>query len=143
MPITGYPFKALRSGDVRRAFLPIRIYNPSNGQHLQSWGLIDTGADDCALPASFAMLLGHNLSAGTTKKISTGNGESAAYAHTTRIEILDIKNPSRVVYTIQDTPIDFMPNLPLVLLGVNKFLSHFVLNMDYPRQRFSIKRPRS
>ena len=82
MPITEYPFKALRSGDVRRAFLPIRIYNPSNGQHLQSWGLIDT-------------------------------------------------------------PIDFMPNLPLVLLGVNKFLSHFVLNMDYPRQRFSIKRPRS
>ncbi len=142
MPITSYPFRALKPGDIRRAMLPVRIHNPATGHHLQSWGIVDTGADDCALPASFAPLLGHNLAAGTPKQVNTGNGITNAYAHTTRIEILDINTASRVVYTIHDTPIDFMINLPVVLLGVNNFLSHFVLTINYPQKQFSIQSPK-
>lgn len=141
MPITSYPFRALKPGAIRRAMLPVRIFNPANGQSLQSWGIIDTGADDCALPATFAPILGHNLFAGTNKLANTGNGPTNVYAHTTRIEILDINTASRVVHTIHDTTIDFMVNLPVVLLGVNNFLSHFVVTMDYPHKQFSIKNP--
>ena len=56
----------------------------------------------------------------------------------------DIFDPltGAVVYTINDTPIDFLPNLHLVLLGVKSFLSNFVLNIDYPRKMFSVKKPK-
>ena len=43
--------------------------------------------------------------------------------------------------TIADTPVDFMPNLPVVLLGVANFLSNFVITIDYPSKLFSIKKP--
>ncbi len=141
MPITAYPFTTLIPGDLARPMLPIRIFNPDNGKFISSLGIIDTGADDCAIPAAYASSLGHNLTAGKIKQISTGNGVSNAYAHTTRIEIFDMKGTAGVVHTIPDTPIDFMPNLGIILLGVNNFLSHFVLTVDYARQTFSIKTP--
>lgn len=95
--------------------------------------LIDTGADECALPASFAAMLGHNLQAGNAKKISTGNGITTAYGHTTRIRIEG--------FTTQDVLIDFMPNLNVPLLGVRSFLSNFVMTVDYPNKMFSLKLP--
>jgi predicted aspartyl protease len=139
MPIDKYPFTVLAPGDIPRPFLPIRIINPSSGQLITSLGLIDTGADDCAIPASFATMLGHNLAAGQTKQIGTGNGLTNAYAHTTRIEIFSMDGTLRIVHTINDTPIDFMPNLAIILLGVNSFLSRFKLFIDYPNHCFSIK----
>ena len=63
------------------------------------------------------------------------------YAHTTSIEIMDIHNPRRTLYAINNTPIDFMPNLHVILLGVNNFLSNFVLTIDYLQKRFSISYP--
>jgi len=85
--------------------------------------------------------LGHNLQAGTTKIIGTGNGETIAFAHTTKFEIY-YPFSFKLAYTIQDTPIDFMPNLHVVLLGVNNFLSKFALNIDYPNNVFSISSPK-
>jgi hypothetical protein len=84
--------------------------------------------------------LGHNLQAGKQKIISTGNGETLAYAHTIRFEIFH-PSTGELLYTIDDTPIDFMPNLHVVLLGVNSFLSRFVLTIDYPQKSFSILYP--
>jgi len=95
-------------------------------------GLIDTGADECALPARYAAILGHNLEAGTVKEINTGNGTTIAYSHTVKIEIEG--------FTVQDTLIDFMPNLHTVLLGTKSFLSNFILTVDYPRRVFSLKK---
>lgn len=95
-------------------------------------GLIDTGADECALPASFATLLGHNLTAGTSKEVNTGNGKTIAYAHTIRIEISD--------FTTQDVLIDFMPNLYVPLLGTRSFLGNFTLTIDYPNFIFSLEK---
>ena len=95
--------------------------------------LIDTGADECAFPASFAPLLGHNLQAGQLKKISTGNGITIAYSHTTRIIIEG--------FSTQDVLVDFMPNLNIPLLGVKSFLSNFILTVDYPNKQFSLTLP--
>jgi hypothetical protein len=62
MLIIEYPFKKLTPDDPLRPILPIRITNPDTGLSVRSWGLIDTGADDCAFPARLATILGHNLS---------------------------------------------------------------------------------
>jgi hypothetical protein len=46
-----------------------------------------------------------------------------------------------IVYTIDETLIDFMPNLHCALLGVGTFLNQFILTIDYPGQIFSIRKP--
>jgi len=60
---------------------------PHTGKAHRAVGIVDTGADECAMPAFVAKILGHNLSAGKTKQIKTGNGITNAYSHTTRLEI--------------------------------------------------------
>ena len=130
MPLRNYPFSIIRPGDLARPYLPITIINPGTEIQIKVYALVDTGADECAFPASFAPLLGHNLQAGQLKRISTGNGITIAYSHTNRIVIEG--------FSTQDVLIDFMPNLYIPLLGVNSFLSNFVLAVDYPKKVFSL-----
>lgn len=146
MPIRDFPFLRASDADpMLRPWLLVRINNPHTGGFFDTVGLIDTGADECCLPAPFAGLLGHDLTAGTAKTISTGNGSTTAYGHTCTIDIFDtrllLSGKERIAYTIPQTIIDFMPNLHCVLLGVRTFLSGFELAIDYPRQRFSIRKP--
>lgn len=130
MPVRNYPFTIIRPGDVARPYLPITVKNPDTNKQIQVYALIDTGADECAFPASFASLLGHNLLAGQQKKISTGNGITIAYGHITRIIIDE--------FSTEDVLVDFMPNLYIPLLGVKSFLSNFILTIDYPNKIFSL-----
>ncbi|MBF0564531.1 MAG: hypothetical protein HQK89_04755 [Nitrospirae bacterium] len=88
----------------------------------------------------YAGASGHNLLAGKPKNIVTGNGITRAYAHTTKIDIYDPPT-KKFLYELPNTPIDFMPNLNIVLLGAKSFLSKFVLTIDYPKKVFSIKFP--
>jgi predicted aspartyl protease len=85
MPVRNYPFSVIRPGDVARPYLPIAILNPNSGIQINVYALIDTGADECAFPASFAPLLGHDLPSGQEKRVTTGNGITIAYSHTNRI----------------------------------------------------------
>ena len=61
MPIRDYPFTRTRPGDTPRPYLPVTLINPETNRRLNVMALIDTGADECALPAAFAPILGHNL----------------------------------------------------------------------------------
>jgi len=133
MPIRNYPFSVIRPGDIARPFLPVTIANPETHKEIRVYALIDTGADECAIPASFAPLLGHNLQAGQLKRISTGNGITIAYSHTTRIIVEE--------FSTQDVLVDFMPNLNIPLLGVRSFLSNFILTVDYLSKQFSLTLP--
>ncbi len=146
MPISNFPFlKASDTDTLPRPWLFVRIKNPNTGRFLNTIGLVDTGADECCLPASYAELLGHNLTAGTKKTVNTGNGSTIAYGHTCTIDIFDtlllLSGTEKVAHTIPKTVIDFMPNLHCVLLGVKTFLSNFRISIDYPKQLFSIRRP--
>lgn len=96
------------------------------------YGLVDTGADECALPATYAPLLGFDLQQGVPKSINTGNGITFAYAHIVLIKIQGLKS--------RRTLIDFLPNLQVPLLGMKNFLASFVLTIDYPRAKFSIQK---
>lgn len=131
MDLLDIPFRKIHPQDFPRPLLPVKIINPHTGKHVTLLGLIDTGADECAIPAFYAPLIGHNLTAGTTKSINTGNGPSTAYGHTICIEVQGKK--------IDDVVIDFLPNLCVVLLGVKSFLSNFMLIVDYKNQKFSLK----
>ena len=130
--ISNIPFIKVSPDDLPRPWLPVKIINPHTNNYIKVYGLVDTGADECALPAGYAVLLGHNLQAGYPKEINTGNGKTLAYSHTVNIETYDFK--------IQNVLIDFMPNLYVPLMGVRSFLSSFVLTIDYPNQNFSISK---
>lgn len=132
MDIVNFPFSRFQSDEPLRPWLPVTIKNPQSNPSatFNTIGLIDTGADECAIPASYASLLGHDLLAGKTKTINTGNGPSTAYSHTVCFDIAGIK--------IENVRIDFMPNLFFVLLGVRSFLSNYILTVDYRKKVFSL-----
>jgi len=132
MNLSNIPFTKLSPDDISRPWLPVTIVNPHADKEVGVLGLIDTGADECALPASYADILGHNLQKGISKEINTGNGQTVAYSHTVRIKMDD--------FVIGDILIDFMPNLYVPLLGVKSFLSRFVLTVNYPKLAFSLEK---
>ncbi|MCR4287938.1 MAG: retroviral-like aspartic protease family protein [Deltaproteobacteria bacterium] len=140
MPIRDCPFTNCGNG-IYRPILPVRIINPHSNKGIYTYGIIDTGADECAVPAGVAPILGHDLQAGQVKNINTGNGVTVAYSHMTKFEVFHPAT-GESLYTVPDTPIDFMPNLHVVLLGVNSFLSRFILTVNYPLKIFSIAAPR-
>lgn len=142
MPIKKVPFIVFEDGEDPKPWLPIKIVNPQTGLFVTTLGLIDTGADTCSIPAYLAKQLGHNLKKGVKKTTGTANGNGTCYAHGTTIEILHANDHNRCLFRIKNTPIDFMPKLPVVLLGIEHFLDQFVLKIDYPNQLFSIKYPR-
>lgn len=133
MPIQNEPFYSRNGIDPARPWLNVRYINPHSGKSFRTRGLIDTGADDCAIPARYAPVLGHTLTDGIQSKNGTGNGITVAYKHTMRIEI-----PG---FTTEEVLISFLPNLSVPLLGVRSFLSHFILTADYPKQHFSLRKP--
>jgi len=130
MSLIDIPFHKLTPTDILRPWLEITIKNPHTSKELKTYGLIDTGADECALPALFAPILGHNLQSGEAKQIDTVNGQTQAYSHTMCLKVDDIE--------IDDISIDFLPNLKVVLLGMKNFLANFILTVDYPRNVFSL-----
>jgi predicted aspartyl protease len=130
MPLSSVPFTKLSPDDFPRPWLPIVIINPHTHKQIKVLGLIDTGADECALPASYASILGHDLQSGKQREINTGNGKTVAYSHTITIKTDSI--------TIENILIDFMPNLYVPLLGAKSFLSNFILTIDYPNLIFSL-----
>ncbi len=79
MKIESIPFRKLSPNDIARMWLPVTIINPTTHKSIKVFGLIDTGADECALPALYAARLGHNLESGEEKEINTGNGVTIAF----------------------------------------------------------------
>lgn len=130
MNLIDRPFIQLSPTDIPRVCLPVTVTNPRTNQSTKVFGLIDTGADECAFPAGYAQVLGHNLQLGFPKQVFTGNGVTTAYSHTVCMNIEG--------FEIKDILIDFMPNLHTPLLGVRSFLSNFILTIDYPNQKFSL-----
>jgi predicted aspartyl protease len=122
MPVHTYPFVAFSPGEIPRPYLWTKVINPDSGKSLLLYALLDTGADECALPASYAMILGHRLESGIPKTISTGNGNTTSYSHSSVIAFEKFET--------EKVTIDYMPNLLTPLLGFRSFLAHFILNIS-------------
>jgi hypothetical protein len=145
MPIIGFPFLQLSPASPSRPILFVKIVYPQTGLMVDMPAIIDTGADCCAVPAILAKDLGLNWRAGIPKLISTGNGPATAYSHICCLEIYDtnllLNGDTSVIHKIIDVPMDFMEDLPVVLLGTTDFLSPFFLYVDYPSELFSVRSP--
>jgi len=126
----------------------IRVYNShkEDTPFFEAAALIDTGADDCVFPAKVANSIGHILKRAIPKPMKTAGGSTVAYPHRCKIEVMDIlangRAGNKVLYTIEDTPIDFSELCEPFLLGVKSFLGKFILNIDYPKQVFSLRNPK-
>lgn len=70
MELIDVPFLKFSPDDLPRPWLPLAIKNPHTNQSINVYGLIDTGADECAIPAHYAPLIGHNLQAGVKHFLS-------------------------------------------------------------------------
>ncbi len=57
MPIANCPFTSFLPDQFPRPLLPIKIINPHTGKGFNTWGLIDSGADESAIPAINAKVL--------------------------------------------------------------------------------------
>ena len=132
MPIKNFPFSRTSPHDRDRLYLPVKIINPHNGKSTKAYGLVDSGADDCALPSYIAIAIGHDLKSVKPKIVSGVGGDVTAYTHTTSFEIYHPVT-DKFAYKIDDTPVDYITTLNTVLLGVDSFLSKFVLKIDYPK----------
>ncbi len=145
MPIKNHPFIDPVDGCLR-PMLWVRVTNPHT--HIQNppvLAIVDTGADECALPAEIAFRLGHTLDAVPRKEVMTAGGKTWAYSHTSTIEVLDRLPDGRpannVLYTIPNKTIDFTVGLKSFILGTKHFLDQFVLRIDYTQRIFSIRTP--
>jgi hypothetical protein len=144
MPNLVYPFSRLRYPDSSSDYrgytrLPLRVNNPATGQHIIAWGLVDTGADASLVPASLARLLGHKLKGKGVKITLTGGIEqtrTTAYRHTFETSLLS-PNLKRRVWT-QRMEIDCLESDPPLLLGVDDFLCHFELTLNYPGEEMRL-----
>ncbi|MES0335553.1 MAG: hypothetical protein SFH39_04240 [Candidatus Magnetobacterium sp. LHC-1] len=139
MSIVDFPFTDFGDG-VHAPSLLARIINPHTKSHVLTYGIIDTGADECAIPGNYASDLKHNLQQGQSKQILTANGENTAYRHTTFFQILHPYNRN-ILYESPEILVDFIPKLDILLFGVNNFLSNFILTVDYPKRLFSLRLP--
>jgi hypothetical protein len=140
MPIRNFPFTSLGPFDSPKPYLPVKIFNPDTNQSQTFVGIVDTGASGISIPGSLAQVLGHNLHAGQPIPTSTPGGACTGYMHTTRIEILNFQG-STIVSTQDRILSTYMPDLPIVLLGVTHFLEQYNLHIDYPKRFFSIYIP--
>ena len=141
MPLRNCPLISTYEGSIPRIILPLRIINPYNNKHYKTRGIIDTGADDCSIPAGIAKILGHNLRSGIVDIAGTAGGDCVTYKHTTTIEILH-PDTDKVICRMEDVLIDYMPKLQEVLLGVTGFLEKFILEINYPKKVFSLRLPK-
>lgn len=149
MPIVEYPFRIpSTSYSIPKPAVPIIIINPNNGFTCRTWGLIDTGADASAIPEFIAKSLGHNIRDEKVKRDTHWGigGDVAVYLHTCRINILrsspDGIVDDTIVVTIPKRKVAVIPGLHTVILGEKDFLEKYILNIDYPRQAFSIRKPK-
>jgi len=129
------PFKRIFPNDIPRAYLPLIVANSKTKKSFSTYGIIDTGADECAFPPDIAKELGLNLKEGKLKVINTGNGRFVAYSHKVSIDIQGFR--------LNNVVIDFLPNLHIPLIGVKSFLSKFILTINYPQKKFSLKFPKT
>ncbi|MFA6291125.1 MAG: hypothetical protein WC637_05050 [Victivallales bacterium] len=122
-------------------FVPVKISNPRTGQSKRIYGLADTGADKCLLPADLTMELGHNLNGVGVKgslNIGIEQREVQVYLHTFKIELL-APDEMTSVWSSPEIEVDCSESDPPVLLGALDFLRNFKLTVDYSNEQLILE----
>ncbi len=138
--LLNYPFGQFYPGNPYRPLLNLWLTNPENQFARPATGLIDTGADRCAIPAWLARELGHEITNTQYEECNTASGITRAYKHTFTIDIFDIENKTKLL-EVHQIKIDVVEGLQQVLIGVDDFLAEYILTICYPDHFFSIQSP--
>lgn len=149
MPVHNFPFiKPTEKFQRAKPWLAIRLTNRKNNRSCRTFGLIDCGADHTTLPMYIAEQMRCDLPK-RGKRIQTAGGLATVYTYDDcKIEILDSKAFSgstkavedlKVVDTIENVSVDFAHTVKNPLLGVDGFLEHFVLEINYHQMVFSLR----
>jgi predicted aspartyl protease len=133
MPIVNHPLRAIFGKIIKRPYLDVRYINPHNNKTHKATALIDTGADSCIVPSYFAEILGHDFDKGELKSVLGISGKANCYLHTMKIEIHN--------YCTDDIQILFSDEIKEPILGVHTFLNNFCLEIHYPNEVFSLRKP--
>ena len=133
-----------RSGShpLRRPLIRVKLSNPHKSISWNTTALIDTGSDRCIFPAWIATELGHDLEAGS-ETIITGiyNDSTPAWLHTNIITLFDpvgneVSYQCRTIFSRKIAP-------GYGVLGIEGFLTHFRLTIDYARHLIILEEHRS
>ncbi|MDD5674341.1 MAG: hypothetical protein PHC61_09265 [Chitinivibrionales bacterium] len=119
-------------------YLPIKITNPKENKSIEWYCLIDTGADSCLFSATVADILGHHLTGLSVKSSITKGVEGRTvrtWKHSFIISLMHPTQPGKIVWQSKKSLIDCIEHneCPL-LLGVEDFLEHFRLTLDYRKK---------
>ena len=125
-----------------RAFLPIIIYNPFNGNGFPVNCLVDTGADSCMVSGNLAIQLGHDLKGDGVKsgaKVGIKEEKVTTWKHTFQMHLLHPDKKS-TIWTSSSKLFECIETEKLpVLLGVSDFLCYFRITFDYPEGILSLE----
>jgi len=161
MPSFTFPFTAVSSWAAERPLLPVIIGNPANDLDVQTWGIIDTGADRSTFPEHVAKSLYHSIKHNDVQRdnASTVGGEVPVYKHTFSLGVFSLKKTktgvsigSEIVIHKPQMLVDVVPvkfinaegievqtNFHSVILGVDDFLADYLITINYPQGVFSFE----
>lgn len=140
--------------------LPITVVNPANDFDDFTWAIIDTGADRSAFPEYLAKNIYHDIKNKKAKTdfVNTVGSCVKVYKHTFTIKVheMSLSGSNAVIgQSVIEIPkmlVDVVPAVTentqgqkvttgfhQVLLGVEDFLAHYTLTINYPSKSFSLK----
>lgn len=144
MDFIDYPLQRQGDFDKPKPIIPIRILNGHKKDlGIQTWGLIDTGADAIVIPKDMADAIGHNYDLGKKCSLRTACQHVEGYEHSFTIIFYrvdlngNLKNET--VRIIKKVKVAVLKDLKHVLLGVRGFLCDYRLEINYLSGQFSLR----
>lgn len=151
MPFDFYPFIRVRPDTPPKPRLYISIIEPKTQHEAKGFAFIDSGANHCFLPCSFAKQLKINWRKGTKIKVHGPTGKwIRGYRYLLSIRIYGIlldSLPDNLLFTdtpkleLREAQVIFTPRLQEPILGVKSFLDMYVYTVNHARERFSVRIP--
>jgi len=91
-------------------------------------------------------MLGYDMSSGPTVSIGTAGGNGVGHAFVTRVSILGIlpdgqASKGKVLRVIGNIQVVYAKDCNEFLLGQDSFLNKFILVINYPEKKFSLRLP--
>lgn len=151
MPIDMHPFLPLSQGAKEEPLVHIQIENPNDesAEKIErELGLIDTGADWCYFPRSYAKKLNINLSRRNKMKrgVIAAGKKRKGWRHSVKLRVFVTQQTTPKPVFVVDTPVIdveitvvFVHNLKRAILGVRHFLGKYVFTINYNKRRFSMR----
>jgi len=155
MPIRDYPFTGIHKGGGFTIHgtnpsprLWIRVENPQTRISTDTIAIVDTGATTCLFPAACAIKLQYDPSSVPAIPIHTAGGTGSGRVLTTRVSVLAAlpdgqADKKKILMVIGDIEVVYTDTCNEFLLGQTAFLSRFILVVNYPEKKFSIRLPQS